>query len=823
MLKNYLKIAWRNLIRQKTFSLINVLGLSLGLACCLILLAFVKFEQSFDKFHPEPERLYRVVQRVNSDQKWAWAGGAVAPMLRKEFPEELSEVVSVTQISTYLRAPEGAAPEESYREDRFIFSDAGFDKIFGFELSKGSWAGVLENTYQVIITEEMAQKYFGNQDPVGKTLISTGDFAFEVRGVLKPLPKNTHMAFDFIASMSTFKSFNDFPLTADFGSFWWPQTYTYVKVDPQTEADKISSQIPEVNPKYRNEQEAKSYVHFFQPIGDIHTDADFQGDWTPPMSRQTLFIFLSIGIFVLVLACINFINLATARALKRMKEIGIRKVNGAKRGQLLGQFLSESFLINAVSLALGLLIVYLVTPVISSRLGFVIPLDLTGDRSLQTLLLVVWVGSSLFAGIFPAFYLSGLRPELILKNASLTGGKSMLRKSLVVFQFVLSALLVFCASVVYYQHDYLRNTSMGFDSEGLVSVKMGNLAKEKGDILKQELVKVPGVVSVKFTSDRPGMDTGWNPTVDYPGIKEGETKNLNVQYVDAGYFESLGVYMVAGREFREESADRGVSKLMRGRFPDLENVAMIVNESALDWLGKSAQEAIGSDLRVFTEENGELFSNYKGNIVGVVKDYHTRDLRYSLAPTVYLPAKNAAFDGTSYTLIKVDQGISPELLTQLKETWKSVNQGLPFDYRFLDEAIAMQYEQQAKTGYLLGLFAFLALLISCLGLLGLSIFTAESKRKEIGIRRVLGASAMGIVHKITAEFIVMVFLSLLLALPLGYWLMDQWLEQFANRVPISVGFFLVTILVSVVVAYATVSIQSLRSAQANPVESIKSE
>jgi putative ABC transport system permease protein len=823
MWKNYLKIAWRNLIRQKAFSLINVLGLSIGLASCLILMAFVKFERSYDQFHPDPDRIFRVVQTVNSDQNWAWAGGAVAPMLRKEFAAELPEVVSVTQISTYLRAPEGSAHEESFREDRFIFSDPGFDRIFGFELSKGSWDGVLENTYQVVITEEMAQKYFGEEDPVGKSLISTGDFAFEVRGVLKELPKNTHMAFDFVASMNTFKSFNDFPVTADFGSFWWPQTYTYVKATPQTDAAQVSKLIPKVNPNYRNAEEAKSYVHFLQPIQSIHTDADFQGDWTPPMSRQTLVIFLSIGIFVLVLACINFINLATARAIKRMKEIGIRKVNGAQRGQLLGQFLVESFLVNAVSLGLGLLIVYLVTPAIESRMGFLIPLDLMGDSSLQLLLLAVWVGSSLLAGIFPAFYLSGLRPELILKNSSLRGGKSLLRKSLVVFQFVLSALLVFCASVVYYQHDYLRNTSMGFDSEGLISVKMGNLAKEKGDILKQELSKIPGVSSVKFTSDRPGMDTGWNPNADYPGIKDGETKNINVQYVDAGFFESLGIPMVAGREFVEDGADRGVSKLMRDRFPDMENVAMIVNEAALDWLGKDAQGAIGSDLRVFTEENGELFSNYKGNVVGVVKDYHTRDLRYSLAPTIYLPAKNAAFDGTNHTLIKVEQGITPELLTQLKTTWRSVYQGLPFDYRFIDEAIAMQYEQQAKTSYLLGLFAFLALLISCLGLLGLSIFTAESKRKEIGIRRVLGASVMAIVHKITGEFMVMVILSLLVALPLGYWLMAQWLGQFAYRIPISAGFFLVTAVISVVVAYATVSIQSLRSAQANPVESIRSE
>lgn len=823
MIKNYLKIAWRNLVRQKSFSLINVLGLSLGLACCLILLSYVKQEKSYDTFHTDSDRVFRVVQEVQSKNSWAWAGGAVAPMLRKEFEGQLDEVVSLTQISTYLYAPEGISPEERFREDRFIFSDEGFEEIFGFELIKGSWDGVLENTYQVVITEKAAQKYFGNQDPIDQVLISTGDFAFQVKGVLKELPENTHMAFDFISGMNTFKAFNEFPITSDFGSFWWPQTYTYVKVNEQQDPYKISEAIPEINGNYRNPEEAKSFVHFFQPITDIHTNSGFQGEWTPPISAKTLWIFLSIGVFVLVLACINFINLATARAIKRMKEIGIRKVNGAQRGQLIAQFLAESFLINALSIVIGLMIVFLVAPLVETSLNLRIPIDLVNDTQLQLLIVSVWVLSSLLAGIFPAFYLSGLKPEMILKQSPLSKSKSLLRKGLVVFQFVLSTLLVFCASVAYFQHQYLSDASMGFDSNGLISVKMGELAKEKGDVLKQELAKIPGVSSVKFTSDRPGIDTGWNPTADYPGIKEGDTKNINVQYVDAGYFESLGIPMVTGREFMEDGADRGIYSLMRDRFPQLDQVAMIVNEAALEWLGKDANTAIQSELRVFTEENGELFSNFKGTVIGVVQDYHTRDMRFSITPTIYLPAKNAAFDGTSYTLIKSEEGISPELLTEMQATWKEINDGLPFDYKFLDDDIAQQYEQQAKTSTLLGSFAFLTLLISCLGLFGLSIFTAESRKKEIGIRRVLGASSLSIVNKLTSEFLILVGISLLVALPSGYFLMKEWLTQFAFKVPISVWFFIGSASISILLAYTTVSFQSFRTAHANPVESIKNE
>ncbi|MFC3881746.1 ABC transporter permease [Algoriphagus namhaensis] len=823
MLKNYLKIAWRSLVRQKTFSLINVFGLSIGLACFLILLAFVKFERSYDSFHPDQDKLYRVVQDVRNDQQWAWVGGAAARMLRSEFENQLDEVVSIIKISTYAKAPEGLYPEDSFREDKFIFADQGFESLFGFELISGSWEGVFENPYQMVITEKIAQKYFGERNPVGEVLTLTGDLDFEVKGVLKNPPMNTHMDFDFVSSMVSFKTTENFPVTADFGSFWWPQTYTYVKVAENQSAAAISAAIPSVNENYRDPEEAKNYIHYLQPISDIHTTADFRGEWTPSMSEKTLWIFLSIGIFVLVLACINYVNLATARAIKRMKEIGIRKVNGAKRGQLIGQFLMESILVNGISILFGLMLVVMISPAIERSIGLIIPIDVLGDWQLQGLILGIWLVSSLVSGIFPAFYLSGLRPEMILKESTLGRSKSGLRQSLVVFQFVLSTLLVFCASVAYFQHTYMSNASMGFESDGLIAVKMGNLALSNSETLKQELAKVPGVEDVKLSSDRPGVDSGWNPSVDYPGMPDDLSQPINVQYVDFDYFEMLGVEMRAGREFAEESADGGTSYMMREQFAALDNVAMIVNEAALPFLNKSAEEAISSPLRVFTEENGQLFSNYKGNIVGVVENYHTRDLRYAISPTVYLPVENAAFNGARHLIVKASSGFDAKMLEELHGTWKKVIPGLPFDYNFIDEAISMQYEQQARTSSLLGSFAFLTLLISCLGILGLSIFTSEARRKEIGIRRVLGASIVGIVNKLSSEFLILVGISLAIALPIGYWLMKDWLAQFAYSIPLSIWFFVVSGAVSLFLAYSTVSIQSLRTAQANPVDSIKNE
>lgn len=823
MLKNYFKIAWRSLIRQRVFSLINIFGLSMGLACFLTLLAFVKFEKSYDSFHPEDDQVYRVVQNVKDDQQWAWVGGAVAPMLRNEFGEKLDEVVSIIKISTYAKAPEGLYPEDRFREDKFLFADHGFDRLFGFELVAGSWEGVFETPYQLVITERIAKKYFGDQNPVGQVISLTGDFDFEIRGVLKNPPSNSHMDFDFVSSIVSFKATENFPATADFGSFWWPQTYTYLKVNENQVASEISRSIPQINPKYRNEEEAKSYVHYLQPIGEVHTSPDFQGEWTPSMSSKTLWIFLSIGIFVLVLACINYVNLATARAIVRTKEIGIRKVNGAQKGQLVGQFLMESILINGISIFFGLILVILITPLIESAIALTIPVDFIHDSKLQALIIGIWLLSALVSGIFPAFYLSSLKPEMILKQSGIGIRKSGLRKSLVVFQFVLSTLLVFSATVAYFQHDFMNNASMGFEKEGLISVKMGNLATQNGETLKQEIQNISGIQNVKFVSDRPGVDTGWNPSVDYPEMQEGNNQAINVQYVDFGFFETMEIPLVSGREFEEGSADGGTSYLMREQFPALDNVAMIVNEAALAWLGKSSEEAIGAPLRVYTEENGQLFSNYKGNIVGVVKDYHTRDLRFAIAPTVYLPVKNAAFNGSQHMLIKASSHFNAEMLEDLQATWKTVIPGLPFDYSFIDEAINLQYEQQQKTSSLLGGFAVLTLLISCLGILGLSIFTSESKRKEIGIRKVLGASVFGIIQKLSLEFLIPVCIAMLISLPIGYYLMNEWLSQFANKVQISSWFYLGTASISLVIAWMTVLIQSWKSATANPVESIKSE
>jgi putative ABC transport system permease protein len=342
MIKNYFITAWRNVKRQKSFSAINIFGLAMGLSCCLILLAFVRQEMSYNTFHQNPEKIFRVAQTVGGTEKWAWTGGAVAPMMLKEF-DQVEKAVRIHQISTYLRPGEGPNQAESFRESKFTFADEGFFDIFNFPLVSGSTIGALDDPFQRLMTESMAKKYFGEADPIGKILIMTGDFAFVVKGVLMDLPSNTHLDFDFLTSLHSFKATENYPLTAEFGSFWWPFCYTYVKLKDASDVGFVNQGTLEASKKSRSEEEAKNYIPFLQPVADIHLYNSFQSELTPGTPKSTVYIFLSIGIFILVLACINFINLCTARAIKRMKEIGIRKVTGASTFSIL-QVINKEFI-----------------------------------------------------------------------------------------------------------------------------------------------------------------------------------------------------------------------------------------------------------------------------------------------------------------------------------------------------------------------------------------------------------------------------------------------------------------------------------------------
>jgi len=814
--------SWRNLWRQKTFSTINIFGLALGIACCLVLLSFVKQEFSYDGFHHESESIYRVVQNVQGDKDFAWTGGAVGPMMAKEF-NEVEKAVRIHQTSTYLRPAEGPNSDESFRENKFAFVDDGFFDLFNFPLVAGSYEGALAEPFTIFLTEDMAKKYFGSKDPVGKEIISTGDFAFVVRGVIKNLPPNTHLNFDFVTSMASFKATEGFPLTAEFASFWWPYCYTYVKLKEANAALAINQETLEISKKYRPEEEAKAYIPYLQPVEDIHLNTNMSGDLTAGTPKSTIYIFLSIGIFILLLACINFINLSTARATKRMREIGVRKVNGAVRGQLAMQFFIESFMINFFALGLSLLLVEILLPVFTYLLQQEIQVFVWQDPQTWLFLGGVLIVSTVLSGLLPAVYLSGLKPNLILKEAAFLSSKSTGRQSLVVVQFALSAILVFCATIAYFQHHYMADASLGFSKENITSISMGEVSRANRTAITTELHKLPFVNMVAGSSIRPGVDQGWSPQFTYEGSSESEKIYINTQYIDHGYFSMINVPIVAGREFDESYNDKGEASKMRDVFPVIREGGYIINESAAALMGVEPEEALGLPIKIFTEENGLLFSDYQGKIVGVVKDYHTSDLRNPIVPTVFAPVQNDLNDNSSHLIVKLDTDNYPQAMAGIEKVWKSIIPTIPFEYSLLEDSIRAQYEKEQRLSNLLGLFALLTLLVSCLGIFGLSIFMAEGRRKEIGIRKVLGATELSIVRKLSSDFLKPVLIAIIIALPLGYYIMSEWLTQFAYQVEVNVWFFLLTAFLAIAVAWMTVAIQSWKAAVSNPVNSLRSE
>lgn len=822
MLKNYLLSSWRNLWRQKTFSTINIFGLALGIACCLALLSFVKQEFSYDEFHSEADNIFRVVQDVQGDKDYAWTGGAVGPMMIKEF-DEVEKAVRIHQISTYLRPAEGPNSDESFRESKFTFADDGFFDIFSFPLVSGSHEGAMAEPFTIFLTEDMANKYFGDQDPIGKELISTGEFAFTVRGVIKNLPSNTHLDFDFVTAMASFKATEGYPLTAEFASFWWPYCYTYVKLKDPRAAIAINGETLEASKKYRPEEEAKAYVPYLQPIQDIHLNRDISGELKAGTPKSTVYIFLSIGIFILLLACINFINLATARATKRMREIGVRKVNGAVRAQLVLQFFIESFLINFFALAMSLVLLEGLRPVFGHLLQQEI--QVLGWQNPQTWIFLggILFISTVLSGLFPAVYLSGLKPNLILKNTAFSSSKSNVRQGLVVVQFALSGILVFCATIAYFQHMYMADASLGFAKENILSVSMGEVSRANRAALTTELETLPYVKNVAGSSIRPGVDTGWSPRFTYEGISDTEKIYIHTQYIDHGYFSMIGVPLVAGREFDESINDKGDAYKIRDMFPGVKESGLVINESAAALMGVDPDDALGKPIRMFTEENGQLFSDLQGRVVGVVKDYHTTDLRNPIVPTVFAPVQNDHSDNSSHLIIKMDTDRLPEAIAGIGSVWKKIVPAIPFEYSLLEDSILAQYEKEQRLSNLLGLFALLTLLVSCLGLLGLSIFMAEARKKEIGVRKVLGASEISIVQQLTTDFLKPVMVATIIALPLGYYIMGEWLTQFAIQVEVNIWFFMITALLAIAVAWMTVAVQSWRAAISNPVDSLRSE
>ncbi|CAN5824289.1 ABC transporter permease [soil metagenome] len=804
MLKNHLKIAFRNLWRHKSFSAINIAGLAIGMATCLVIGLFVKYELSYDRFHEKADRIVRVVFRgevQGEKMNEAHVMPPIAQALLADFPD--------VQEATRLRAygmPRVVYGDKSFREDAFAFVDANFFQVFTLPFLQGDPQTALLQPNTVVLSEEVAQKYFGDEDPLGKVLeFKSLNASCTVTGVMKPVPANSHMQFAILASMVSFPE-------AQNPSWLQSEFYTYLVLPQGYDYRQLEAKLPQVVEKYLGPQmqqgmglslaqfreKGNDLGLFLQPLTDIYLHSDFQYDLGPRGDIRYVYLFGAIAVFMLLIACINFMNLSTAGASKRAREVGIKKVMGSQKGQLVRQFLLESILLAAFSLLLAVIVVESVLPVFNTLAGKDLHLPLLSTGWLVPVLVLFGVLVGLLAGSYPAFFLSSFRPVAVLKGTFMAGKKSLsLRSGLVVFQFCISTALIVCTTVVYQQLRLIQSTDVGYDKDQVLVLPETFVLGQQEEVFRQRILQDPRVERVSASGYLPAGPSNNNNFFIYPGEEaSGQIKTLRYD-VDDQYIPTLGMHLAAGRNFSREFAT--------------DTAGIILNETAARALGWG-ENALGQTL---TNDN-EGKRQYR--VIGVVKDFHFRSLHERISPLVMTLSKKA---GT--LIVKANTEDVAGLVASLDEQWKTLTTEEPFVFSFLDDRYNQTYAAERKTGQLLGISAGLTIFVACLGLFGLATFTAEQRTKEIGIRKVLVASVASIVALLSTDFLKLVLLANVIAWPLAGWAMHRWLQDFAYRIDLTWWMFGLTGLLALLIALLTVSFQSVKAALKDPVKSLRSE
>ncbi len=792
MLWNYLKVSWRNIRRQRGYSFINVIGLAVGLACCILILLWVQDELSYDRFHKNLNDLYRVVTEFHKTEPAThyWPVCApLAPALKEEYPE----ITRATRFTRLRRGQLVKYEKKKFLEPRICLTDPDFFEMFTFAFIEGDSRSALSGPSSVVLTEEMAAKYFESEDPLGKTLSINNEYDFMVTGVIKNVPNNSHLQFDFLLPFVRIEDFEQSWAVLD---NWTLSGFaTYVQLDKNASAEALSNKIADYLKKHI---EGSKDIIYLQPFKDIHLYSSHiqfgiegQGD------IRYVYIFSIVAFFVLLIACINFMNLATARSANRAKEVGLRKVVGASRQQLVKQFFCESVLMTFLSLILAVVLVELFLPIFSNLSGKQLNLNLSTHMDILAAIVAMTLITGFLSGSYPALFLSSLRPVKVLKKASKTEGRGyFFRKILVVSQFSLSILLIVCTVVVSHQVGFMRNKKLGFDREHVAYLPIRDELAQRYESLKSELLKDKGIKSVSVSSSLP--TSGVILTTDkvsWEGKNPENVAVLEVTSVGYDFIETFNMQMVKGRSFSKTySSD--------------EEEAIVINESAMKMIGM--ENPVGKQL---------VFGESPVTIIGVVKDYHFKSLHSEIGPLVMAIIPSLY----RYVFVKLDAGTVAATLNHMKAAWKTLFPDTPFEYHFLDEDYDKLYRSEQRMGTLFDHFTALAVVISCLGLFGLASFMAEKRTKEIGIRKILGASVSGIVVLLNKEFTKWVLVANVLAWPVAYYAMSKWLEGFAYRINLDIWIFVLAALIAYAIAVGTVSYQSVKAAVANPADSLRYE
>jgi putative ABC transport system permease protein len=795
MFKNYLKITLRITRQHKEYSFINIAGLALGIACCLLILFWVQDELSFDRFHENADHLYRIIEDLNFEGQTlhiARTPSAVAPALLEEIPEVINSAI-------YLPAPSLLMTygENNFYENGVAFASPSFLEMFTFPFIKGSKRMALEDLSSIVITADAAEKYFDKEDPVGKTLKINNKYDFIVRGVIKNIPRNSHVKFDFLLPFAALEN-----MPGDAGIRWRPVMdnwginfyFSYIQVAEHTDIPSLDKKVVNFVVEHSSETSTKLYL---QPIKKIHLHSNLMADVEDNGSIKYVYIFSMIAFFVLLIACINFMNLTTAYSVKRAKEVGMRKVAGAKKGQIVKQFLGESIFLSLFAMIVAIAIMLLFLPVFNRLSGKDLGFDVTSSAGIFFVLVAAAVVTGVLSGSYPAFYLSSFQPINILKGTNKSGtGKTVFRRFLVVVQFSLSVFLIIATIGVHKQLHYIQNSQLGFERDHVVCVRLRGESAQYFQAVKNELSKNPNILGVTAANQLPthiiysvtgAYWEGKNPKDDVP---------FNFVTVDYDFIQALNLQLVEGRAFSDE-------------FQSDRSEAFIINEKVAGMIGKESPigEAFG-------------FLGRRGRIIGVVKNFHFDNFYNEIKPLVlmYEPPES-----DNYLIIKISSSAISENLAFIEDAWNKTVPFYPFEFSFLDEDFNRQYRSEKRMGKLFNTFTFLSLFIASLGLFGLVSFIVNQRTKEIGIRRVVGASAADIVKILTKEFIILVAVANIIAWPAAYYFMRKWLDTFVFRTHIQMWMFLYAAIIAFAIAFLSVSYKTIKAATANPVDSLRYE
>lgn len=812
MVKNYLKIALRTLRRQRFYSFINISGLAIGLACTLLIVLFVVDELSYDRYNKNANRVYRIATEIKFGGKhfhMPYSPAPLAEALVNDYPEVQSSFRFRSRGRYLVKSG-----TRNFREEKLVFADSSIFSVFNIDLIYGD-RSCLDKPNSIIIDNTTSRKYYGDKNPIGERLLLDNDRDVEVTGVYEDIPSQSHYHFSMMVSLNSLEDSRS--------TMWLSNNYiTYLLLAPGADPDALAAKFPMMFKKYAGPQieqflnlsiddweaAGNRYRFELQPLTKIHLYSKLEQEIEPNGDIAYVYIFSAIALLILSLACINFMNLSTARSANRAKEVGVRKVLGSRRGNLVNQFLSESVLLSSISMVMGIGLARLALPLFNNISGKTLEFPWTSGMFWLIVIIASWVIGSI-AGMYPAFFLSAFKPITVLKGKLQSGTKSgWLRSTLVVFQFSISTALIIGTIVIYDQIQFIQNKNLGFDKDQVLLVEDAYALGAKVNVFKEKILQVAGVQSASVSGYLPVSSSNRNDTAFWP---EGESPDENnmvsmqIWSVDEDYLKTLKMQLIAGRNFSPE-------------FPS-DSTAMILNEKAVRTFGLT--NPVGAHINTF--DGGE--PDKQGNVptrtyevIGVVKDFHFESMKQNINSLCLVLGRSR-----SYLSVKLTSADIKNIISQIKNIWSSMSQGQAFSYSFLDQKFDDMYKAESEIGRLFGVFTGLAIFIACLGLFGLAAFTAEQRSKEIGVRKAMGASIPGIVLLLSREFGRLVVISFLVAAPLAWLGMSRWLEDFQYRIVLNPIIFVLAGLLTLLIALATMSYQSIKAARVSPAKSLRDE